>query len=119
MDKKIELEVDGRIIRCMPSMLEDMMRFGATKPKKIMKDVPIELLTPIKMVKPKKEEPPIESKKPEKKILSLDYDIRLKGNSKFVCEVFDSAGKVYNKKGLVKTKAIELLKSLEDETAKE
>jgi len=111
MEKKIEVEVDGRIIRCMPSMLEDMMRFGATKPKKIMKDVPIELLTPIKMVKAK-EEPPIESKPPEKKVLSLDYDIRLKGNSKFLFEVFDSAGKVYNDKGLVKTKAVELLKSL-------
>ena len=110
MDKKIELEVDGRIVRCMPSMLEDMMRFGATKPKKVMKDVPVELLTPIKMVKPK--EPPVESKAPEKKILSLDYDIRLKGNSKFLFEVYDSAGKVYNEKGLVKTKAIQLLKSL-------
>jgi len=112
MDKKIEVEVDGRIIRCMPSMLEDMMRFGATKPKKIMKDVPIELLTPIKMVKPKKEEPPIEAKAPAKKVLSLDYDIRLKGNSKFLFEVYDSAGKVYNDKGLVKTKATELLNSL-------
>jgi len=109
MDKKIELEVDGRIVRCMPSMLEDMMRFGATKPKKIMKDVPVELLTPIKMIK---EEHPIKSKPPEKKILSLDYDIRLKGNSKFLFEVYDSAGKVYNSKGLIKTKAEELLKSL-------
>lgn len=109
MDKKIEVEVDGRIVRCMPDMLEDLMRFGATKPKKTIKDVPIELLTPIKMVK---EQPPIESKAPEKKVLSLDYDIRLKGNSKFLFEVFDSAGKVYNDKGLVKTKATELLNSL-------
>ena len=109
MDEKIEVEVDGRIVRCMPDMLEDLMRFGATKPKRAIKDVPIELLEPIKMVK---EVPPIKSKKPEKKILSLDYDIRLKGNSKFLFEVFDSAGKVYNDKGLIKTKADELLKSL-------
>jgi len=115
MDKKIELEVDGRIVRCMPEMLEDLMRFGATKPKKLIKDVPIELLTPIKQVRSKedtKEEPPIEAKSPEKKVLSLDYDIRLKGSSKFLFEVFDSAGKVYNEKGLIKTKANELLKSL-------
>ncbi len=109
MDEKIEVEVNGNLVRCMPEMIEDMMRFGATTPKKTIKDVPIELLSPIKV---EKEKPPIKSKAPEKKILSLDYNIRLKGKSKFLFEVFDSSGKVYNTKGLVKTKARELLKSL-------
>ncbi len=111
MEKKVEIEVDGRIVRCMPSMLEDMARFGAVKPQRVIKDVPVELLSPIKMEKA----PPIKSQPPEKKVVSLDYDIRPKGKSTFLYEVFDSAGKIYNERGLRQPEAEKLLKTLQDE----
>lgn len=44
MEKKVELILNNRTIRVMPHMIEDMLRLGATRTKKILKDVPKELL---------------------------------------------------------------------------
>lgn len=44
MEKKIEVEVGGRKVRVMEHMLDDIIKLGGVKTKKIIKDVPIELL---------------------------------------------------------------------------
>jgi hypothetical protein len=45
MEKKITVEVNGRTIRIMPHMLNDALKFGANKIKKVIKNAPKELLT--------------------------------------------------------------------------
>jgi hypothetical protein len=50
MDNKVEVEINGRIVRVAKHLLPDMLKFGATKPNQIKRDVPIELRKPI--VKP-------------------------------------------------------------------
>jgi hypothetical protein len=44
MEKKIEVEIDGKIVRIMPHMLEDASRFGASVIKRQTRKVPEELL---------------------------------------------------------------------------
>ena len=44
MEKKIEVEINGRVRRIPAHMLEDMLRFGATETKRAIKQVPKELL---------------------------------------------------------------------------
>jgi hypothetical protein len=43
MENKVEVEIKGRIVRVAKHLLPDMVRFGATKPNQIKRDVPIEL----------------------------------------------------------------------------
>lgn len=43
MEKKIEVEIEGRKVRIMPHMLEDAGRFGATQTKRQIKEPPKEL----------------------------------------------------------------------------
>jgi hypothetical protein len=43
MENKVEVEINGRIVRVAKHLLPDMVRFGATKPNQIKRDVPIEL----------------------------------------------------------------------------
>lgn len=45
MEKKVEVIIGERIVKVMPHMLEDMLLHGATKVKKVIKEVPKELLT--------------------------------------------------------------------------
>lgn len=61
MIKKVELEINGRIIRVMPHLVDDMIKFyGASKTKKPVKDTPVELLKiPEKTIIPKKEDSPL------------------------------------------------------------
>jgi len=45
MEKKVTVEINGRQIRVMPHLVDDMVRFyGANKVKRVIKDVPKELL---------------------------------------------------------------------------
>jgi hypothetical protein len=44
MQKKVELMVGNRKIRCMEHMVAYMIQHGATREKRILKDVPKELL---------------------------------------------------------------------------
>ena len=57
MEKKIEVEINGRKVRIMPHMLSDAAKFGATQEKRIIKETPKELLkSPIKTPLPEMEE---------------------------------------------------------------
>ena len=65
MDNKIEVEINGKIRRIMPHMLEDFERLGATRTRKIIRNAPPEILQkdmvlpPIKVEELKnKEKPP-------------------------------------------------------------
>jgi hypothetical protein len=51
MDKKIELIVGDKVVRVMPHMVDDMLRFGATRMKKVIRNVPKELLSIPEVVK--------------------------------------------------------------------
>ena len=44
MEKKIEVEIDGRRYKILPHMLEDASRFGASVIKRQVKEIPKELL---------------------------------------------------------------------------
>ena len=44
MDNKIEVEINGKIRRIMPHMLEDFERLGATRTRKIIRNAPPEIL---------------------------------------------------------------------------
>lgn len=50
-EKKIPVEVNGRIIRIMPHMLPDIKKFGGTEQRRVIKEPPKELLTPVPLVK--------------------------------------------------------------------
>jgi len=65
--KKVELIVGDRKVRVMEHMVEDLLRYGATKTKKLLKDVPKELLTipELKQVSPL---PPMEMPEIKKRI---------------------------------------------------
>lgn len=43
--KRIEVELKGRIVRIMPHMLEDSIRFGASQIRRTVKETPKELIT--------------------------------------------------------------------------
>jgi hypothetical protein len=69
MEKKIEVEVNGRVMRVPEHMLSDMMKFGATQTKRSVKEPPKELLNQVKpqaIITPKRP-PELEKKvtKPE------------------------------------------------------
>ena len=64
MEKKIEVEINGRKVRIMPHMLSDAAKFGATQEKRIIKETPKELLkSPIKDPLPEMKEVKPESEK--------------------------------------------------------
>lgn len=45
MTKRIELQTaEGKIIKVMPHMVNDLLRFGATETKRILREPPKELL---------------------------------------------------------------------------
>ena len=44
MEKKVEVEIDGRKYRIAEHMLEDASRFGASAIKRQLREVPAELL---------------------------------------------------------------------------
>jgi hypothetical protein len=45
MEKKVELTTkDGRVIRAVPHMLEDLSRFGVSQKRPTLKNIPKELL---------------------------------------------------------------------------
>ena len=54
MEKKIEVEIDGRKVRIMPHMLKDAGRFGATQTKRQIKEPPKELGEMKKIILPPK-----------------------------------------------------------------
>lgn len=61
MEKKIEVEIGGKIHRIAEHMLDDATRFGATVTKRQIKDIPQELLLipdPIKVIIPPLPVPP-------------------------------------------------------------
>lgn len=51
MEKKVKVEVGGRIVRVMPHMLNDMNRFGATQIQKVVKETPRELIKAVEKAK--------------------------------------------------------------------
>jgi len=57
-EKKVEVEINGKILRIPEHMLGDIMKFGATQTKRIVKNPPKELLVmplPKKLVLPRAE----------------------------------------------------------------
>jgi hypothetical protein len=46
-EKKVEVNIDGRIVRVMPHMVGDMTKFGSTEPRKVVKEPPKELMHPL------------------------------------------------------------------------
>lgn len=53
MEKKIEVEIDGKRVRIMPHLLEDASMFGASTVKRVTKEPPKELSQmPVKKVLP-------------------------------------------------------------------
>lgn len=44
MAKKIEIEVNGRTVRVMEHMLSDLEKFGASRVKRVIKEMPRELM---------------------------------------------------------------------------
>jgi hypothetical protein len=53
MEKKIEVVTkEGKIIRVMPHMVKDSEKFGVTRTKRTLKDVPKELIKVAKIVEP-------------------------------------------------------------------
>jgi hypothetical protein len=53
MEKKIEVVTkEGKIIRVMPHMVKDSEKFGTTRTKRTLKDVPKELIKVAKIVEP-------------------------------------------------------------------
>ena len=65
MDKKIQVDIKGRIVRIEEHMLEDVLRFGATRVTRITKETPKEL---IKAVHPLAETPATPSPLPDMKL---------------------------------------------------
>lgn len=70
-EKKVELEINGKIVRASEHMVPDLMRFGATQTRRSIKDPPKELLNmppPKKVILPsdkledKEETPKVELK---------------------------------------------------------
>jgi hypothetical protein len=62
-EKKIEIDVDGRKIRIMPHMSDDLAKFGGTARVRILKEPPRELfITPLpkKIILPRTEIKPLE-----------------------------------------------------------
>ena len=57
-EKKIEVVVDGRTVRIMPHMIGDVTKFGASEPRKIIKEPPKELMQPLKKIDLSKSEVP-------------------------------------------------------------
>lgn len=50
-EKKIAVEVNGRIIRVMPHMLADVKKFGGSEQRRVIKEPPKELLSPLPLPK--------------------------------------------------------------------
>jgi hypothetical protein len=44
MEKKIKVQIGERTVRIMPHMMKDAEKFGATTEKKVLRDVPKELI---------------------------------------------------------------------------
>ena len=68
MEKKIEVEINGRKRLIPEHMLADYMKFGATQTKRAVKEPPRELLNAIKpqeIITPKVVKPPELEKKPD------------------------------------------------------
>lgn len=59
-EKKIPVEVNGRIVRVMPHMLGDIKKFGGTEQHKVIKEPPKELLQvlPKRIILPRMEVDP-------------------------------------------------------------
>ena len=51
MSKKITVEINGRQVRIMEHMMKDAAKFGATQTKRVIKETPVELLTPLNLKK--------------------------------------------------------------------
>lgn len=49
MQKKVEVEIDGKKVRVMEHLLEDVSRFGASVVKRKVKETPAELLKATEM----------------------------------------------------------------------
>ena len=45
--KRVELEVNGKIIRVAEHMVADVLKFGATYTKRIIKEPPVEIIMPL------------------------------------------------------------------------
>jgi len=64
MDNKIEVEINGKIRRIMPHMLEDFERLGATRTRKIIRNAPPEILQKDMVLPPVKVEELKNNEKP-------------------------------------------------------
>jgi hypothetical protein len=59
-EQKVEVVVDGRIVRVMSHMVSDISKFGASEPRKIVKEPPKELMLPLRKLTLEKSEMPKE-----------------------------------------------------------
>lgn len=72
MEKKITVEINGRLVRIAEHLLEDAQRFGAVMIRRVVKETPKELLKPSPLPEMKtvalpsielvKRKPPVRSK---------------------------------------------------------
>lgn len=46
-EKKISVEINGKIVRIMPHMLADIKKFGGSEQRRVIKEPPKELLQPL------------------------------------------------------------------------
>lgn len=85
MEKKIEVEIDGKIVRIMPHLLEDAARFGASTLKRQSRKVPDELLNiPAKPILPPEKKAPDLTIEPEKKDSDPLAEIKMEETKKVV-----------------------------------
>jgi len=77
-EKKVEVTIGDRTVRVMEHMLSDAAKFGATRTKKITKDVPKELITVPEIIKGQVEEvkPEPEKSEPIGSIRAFDKIVR-------------------------------------------
>lgn len=46
-EKKVEVNIDGRIVRVMPHMVSDISKFGGSETRRVIKETPKELMHPL------------------------------------------------------------------------
>ena len=73
-EKRVELEVNGKIIRVVESMVADVLKFGATYTKRIIKEPPVEIMMPLpkKIIIPRSEKLKEIEKIAEKPVLKTE-----------------------------------------------
>jgi hypothetical protein len=65
MEKKIKVQIGERTVRIMPHMMKDVEKFGATTEKRVLREVPKELIKSVNPLPKMTEVKPVLNKPPE------------------------------------------------------